>query len=95
VKTLVVEGVLALRRVHIDQLPSHVKGRAFSAIKKTESVAEQMRGQIDSILRQSARSELIGPNAEAEAEAQARAARLEGYRALFPGTWRAPRKKRG
>ena len=90
----VAEGVLGLRRFHIDQLPPGIKGSANRAIKEAVSVANQMAEDIDTLLRDRAHSELVDPDPESESRAQQRAAKLKGLEVLYPGSWRASRKSR-
>jgi hypothetical protein len=90
---LVLEGVLGLRSFHIDRLPPTVKGKAARAIRQVMSMAERMADDIDSVLRSFARSPLIDPDPELEARAEERAANLQPVQALYPGNWRAPRRK--
>lgn len=47
----VLQGVLALRSIPIDRLPSHIKGQVSSAIARAQGVAEHLASEIDSILR--------------------------------------------
>lgn len=86
---LVAEGVVALRKFHIDQLPPHVKRKVAGTIAKASAVASQMRDDIDNLLRKYARSPLIDPDPDGEARAKARSKKLSDLRILFPGTWRA------
>ena len=64
---LVAQGVLGLRKFHIDRLPPRVKGSAVRAINQAGSVAGQMADDIDSLLRKHARSELIDLEPESAA----------------------------
>lgn len=89
----VAEGVMALKRFHIDRLPHNVKGRALHAIKQVVTIADQLPSEIDTLLREYARSPLIDLDAEADANAKDRLAQLQGLQVLYPGSWRAPRKK--
>jgi hypothetical protein len=89
---LVAEGVHALRRFHIDQLPQEVKGRAARTIGQFSAIADQLAADIDRVLRDYARSPLIDPDPEAEERSRDRAAKLQGIQALHPGTWRAPKR---
>ena len=91
---LVVAGVLGLRAFHIDRLPPSLKGQAARAIRQVVSMADKVADGIDSLLRDFARSPLIDPDPEAEVRAEERAAKLQQVQALYPGNWRAPRKKR-
>ncbi len=88
---LVTSGVLALRRFHIDQLPPDVKGSAAATIAQAIKAAEGTADEIDSLLRQYAHSPLIDPDPESDKRAKERAAKLEGWNVLHPGSWRAPR----
>jgi hypothetical protein len=88
---LITAGVLALREFHIDQLPSHVKGSAAATIAKAITVANRMANDIDALLREHARSSLIDPDPESEKRAADRAAKLDTWKGLYPGSWRAPK----
>jgi hypothetical protein len=92
--SLVAEGVLGLRRFHIDQLPPHIKGQALSAINRASGVAADIVKDIDEILRSNARSELVDDDPDSETRSAERAANLGKWGALYPGTWRAPRTSR-
>ncbi len=87
------DGVLALRKFHIDQLPQEIKGKASRAIGDATSTQSKISQEIDDLLRSYARSPLIEADPEAEARDRDRAADLKSMEALFPGAWRAPRKK--
>ena len=91
---LVLEGVLGLRSFHIDRLPPTVKGKAARAIRQAISMADKMADDIDTVLRNFARSPVIDSDPEFEARAEERAANMQALQALYPGNWRAPRKKR-
>jgi HNH endonuclease len=90
----VAEGILGLRRFHIDQLPPHIKGRAATCINDAISVEEHLVQEIDSILRRFAHSALLGLDLDKEDEkaAEDRRAKLKGMEAIHPGQWRASRK---
>jgi hypothetical protein len=96
---LVIEGVFGLRSFHIDQLPPGIRSSALRAINRASLAADQMVSNIDSLLRDYARSPLVGADAEQgpEAHAEERAVRLKQLQVLYPETWRAPRatKKKG
>jgi hypothetical protein len=91
---LVVEGVLGLRHFHIDQLPPSIKGAALRAITQANVAADRIATDIDSLLRDYARSPLIDTNQGSEANAEERAANLKRLQVLYPGSWRAPRAPR-
>ena len=88
---LVAQGVLALRKFQLDQLPPNMRGLALSAIKKAEAAAEQFANDIDTLLRAYARSNLIDPDPDAEIRREERLVKLAKTHALYPGSWRAPR----
>ena len=87
---LVSEGVLSLRRFRIDQLPSNVKGPAVRAIRKMDEVANEIAEEIDSLLRDYARSELIDPDTDPESAErnEKRLEKLKKMEILYPGKWR-------
>jgi 5-methylcytosine-specific restriction endonuclease McrA len=90
----VAEGVLALREFSIDRLPKNIKVSALNAIRNATKIAEDLENEIDSILRDYARSSLIDDDPEQKDRAIERTVKLKQLEALHPGTWRAPRKKR-
>jgi 5-methylcytosine-specific restriction endonuclease McrA len=94
---LVSEGVRALRRFRLDELPSHIKGKAAAAIGNAAKIADKMASEIDAILGDYARSPMADTDPEAEARAKERAANLRAWQQLYPGSWRArtDRTKRG
>jgi hypothetical protein len=93
--SLVGEGIMALRRMKIDQLPRQIRGRAIVAMRRMERVADKFDNDIDNLLRSFARSALIDPEEDANAERRAkdRMEKLEKLQGLFPGRWRPSRKK--
>lgn len=91
----VAQGVLGLRSFPFDQLPPSVRARAIHFAQEAMKMAGEIVNEIDGVLRDSARSELIDPDPTSEKEAQARAAKLKRLEALFPDSWRAPRSPRG
>jgi hypothetical protein len=90
---LVSASVLELRKFKLDQLPPSLRGLALIAIRKAEAAQKQFAEDIDSLLRNFARSELIDPDPDVGERAEERAAELEKLKVIFPGTWRGPRKK--
>jgi hypothetical protein len=91
---LVADGVSALKRFQIDQLPPSVKGKAHTAMRRMERVAEKFENDIDALLRSFARSALIDPDTDPDAETRAkgRIAKLDELQGLYPGQWKASRK---
>jgi hypothetical protein len=81
-------GIMSLRRFHFDQLPNHLKGRVAQTISEAAKVAAEMGEEIDALLRQRARSELIDPDPEREQRAEDRARKLTELTILHPGAWR-------
>lgn len=90
----VYEGVMALRNFSIDRLPQEIKGRALQAKQRVESIASQLPDDIDEVLRNFARSQLLGDDEPIDTETKERKARLHSLEALLPGEWRAPRSPR-
>ncbi len=91
---LVAEGVFGLRNFHIDKLSQSIKGKALGAISRATDIANRIPDEIDTMLREHARSPLVDPDPEAASRAEERASKLEDLPALYPGKWRAPRKSR-
>ncbi|MES2601522.1 MAG: HNH endonuclease [Pseudomonadota bacterium] len=90
----VIQGVLALRSIHIDRLPSSVKGQVNGAIARAQGVAAELATEIDSILRSYAKSDLIDVDPDSETRAKERSKKLKDMASLHPGSWRAPRAPR-
>ena len=84
-------GIAALRGVPLDQLPTSIRGKAASAIQRKVAVLDFIEDELDDLLRSIAKSDLLDEDPENERRAQERAAKMLGHKALFPGTWRAPR----
>ncbi len=92
----VAEGIAGLRNFHIDRLPTHIKAQAANAIENAARMAESMAKGIDSVLRDYAKSSLLEleQDAELEARTKERMESLKQLEGLYPGAWRAPRKKK-
>ena len=92
----VAEGIRALRNSPLDKLPVSMKAKAVKAIKDATSIADKFSDEIDSLLRSYAKSDLIDADTSPETEARLkeRAEKLKNMQSLFPGSWRAPRKKK-
>ena len=90
----VMQGVLALRDVHIDRLPPNLKGQVSRAILKAQAAANDLASEIDSILRNYAKSDLIDIDPDSAKRAAERAKNLKGMQAMHPGSWRAPRSSK-
>ena len=90
-KDFISEGVQALRRFKIDQIPAAFKGRADSAIRRTIAESEKVESEIDSLLRKHAASPLSGDDAQEAARLKGRQSDLNALQSLYPGLWRAPR----
>lgn len=89
---LVSEEILDIRKFKIDQLPPHVRGLALIAIRRAEAAQKEFAENIDSLLREFARSILLEPEPEAKSQAKERAAKSKNFRGLFPGVWQARNK---
>lgn len=90
----VAEGVLALRENSIDKIPPNIRAKALKAIQDSTRLAGKFADEIDELLQNHAKSELIDEDIEAEARLKERTASLKSMQSLYPGSWRAPRKKR-
>jgi hypothetical protein len=92
---MVTEGISALKKLRIDRLPPNIRGRAVTAMKRMERVAEKFEADIDEMLRNFARSALIDPDTSPDAETRAkdRVEKLEGLEVMFPGVWRGRKQK--
>lgn len=88
----VAEGIRALRRVHIDQIPQNVRGRALSAIKRADTVAGEMVDEMEKLLTQLAASPLADPDPDADADALRRKQEYARLKAIHPANWKVPRK---
>jgi hypothetical protein len=89
---LVTAGILALRKFHLDQLPTNVRGPALRSIRRATELAKSIPEDIDALLRQYARSDLVDDDPEAQARASERKAKLAELEAIYPGSWRGRRK---
>lgn len=87
----VMQGVHALRNMHVDRLPPKIKGQIARSIANAQSVAEKMAAEIDDLLRSFAKSDLIDNDPESEQRAKDRAVRLNSLKVIHPGSWQAPR----
>jgi hypothetical protein len=82
---LVSASVLELRKFKLDQLPPSLRGLALIAIRKAEAAQKQFAEDIDSLLRNFARSELIDPDPDVGERAEERAVELENSKLSFRG----------
>lgn len=87
-------GIRQLRNFSVDQLPQHIKAKAQRAIVEGVEIIQQYEQQIDDLLREYARSHLADPDTEAEERALTRKTSQKNLQGLFPGLWRAPKRKR-
>lgn len=90
----IIEGITALRAFPTDRLPKQIRASVVRKIKEAMNVAEDLSAAIDSVLRDFAKSPLIDPDGDAEERAKERAKQLQELEAMYPGSWRAPRKRR-
>jgi hypothetical protein len=90
----IIEGVTALRAFPADTLPKTIRAGALRKIKEAMNVAEGLSAAIDSVLRDFAKSPLVDPDGDAKERAKERAKQLQELEAMYPGSWRAPRKRR-
>lgn len=90
----IIEGITALRSFPVDTLPKEVRAKALQKVKEAMDVAEDLGAAIDSVLRDFAKSPLVDPDGDAEQRAKERAKQLQELEAMYPGSWRAPRKRR-
>jgi hypothetical protein len=89
----VVDGITALRSFPADTLPLDVRAKALKKIKEAMDVADDLGAAIDSVLRDFAKSPLVDPDGDAEERAKERAKQMRELEAMYPGSWRAPRKR--
>lgn len=89
------EGILALKRFPIDRLPRQIRALALQQIKRAEHLNQGQMDAIEHVLREAARSPLLEQESGAEFEQRMaeRQAKLKEMEALYPGAWRARRKK--
>ncbi|UFW91071.1 HNH endonuclease [Bradyrhizobium barranii] len=88
----VMQGILALRGAHLDRLPPKLRGQILTAIRGAQGAAASIANEIDKVLHTLTKSDLIDEDPESEARAKERALKLDGWKALHPGSWRGPRK---
>jgi len=84
----VAEGIDALRKFRIDNLPPDARVRALKARDKIIGLVDNLKTDMDELLRDNARSGLLDVDPDAEKRFRERTVKLRGYEALFPGTWR-------
>jgi hypothetical protein len=89
----IVDGIGALRSFAVDTLPTDIRAKVLEKIKQAMNVAEGLSDAIDSVLRDFAKSPLIDPDGDSERRAKERAKQLQELEAMYPGSWRAPRKR--
>ncbi len=82
------QGVFALRRSHIDILPAKLRGQVVTAIARAQRIGESIADQIDKVLREFAKSELIDPDPQSQERAEARKERLNQMQGIYEGKWR-------
>jgi hypothetical protein len=88
---VVLEGIRALSRFRVDQLPPEIRKSAIGAIQQLDKTQRSIAAALDEVLREHARSPFLESD-EDPVERTARLGRLKGTEALFPGTiWRASR----
>ncbi|HEX4112902.1 MAG TPA: HNH endonuclease [Stellaceae bacterium] len=90
----IVNGIMGLRNFPIDQLPANVRGRAVKAIDNLDRVGQRFAENVDSILQEFAKSELVDPDPDAAQRANERSEKKRAIQGLFPGQWRARPPKR-
>jgi hypothetical protein len=91
----VAEGVMALRTVHLDQLPRDMRSKIVRYRREAMEAEIHLNTEIDNLLRNRARSVLLdaGSEPEEKGRAEERLAKLRRLEALYPGNWRAPRNR--
>ena len=84
-----VHGIAGLKSFPIDRLPVHIKGKAARAITNAVEVVDAVGEQLDDILREYARSELVDPEEGPEYEERQRNRKkaMRASKTLFPGVW--------
>lgn len=87
----VTDGILALKKFHIDQLPPNIRGAASRYINQAAKTAAHIASNIDALLREYTKSPLIDHDDDAVAYRESRTTHLKQLEALYPGSWRAPR----
>lgn len=90
----IIEGITALRSFPLDTLPMEIRTKALNKIKDAMNVAQDLGEAIDSVLRDFAKSPLVDPDGDSEQRAKERSKQLQELEALYPGSWRAPRKRK-
>lgn len=82
-------GIAGLKSFPIDRLPMTIKGKAVNAIARTVAFVEGVEEEIDSVLRDYAKSELIDlDDDEAKGRTAERSKRMKALKVIHPGTWR-------
>jgi hypothetical protein len=92
----IAEGITALRRARIDQLPVHMKPQVTGMIARATKAAEDMELAVDAILRKHAESPYLNDDPDEGrpvTEAPDGWPSLDDYQTLYPERWRAPRSR--
>ena len=71
-----------------------LKYRNPGRLAEAMAAAEDLGAAIDTVLREYAKSPLVDPDPESPARAKERAKQLAELEAMYPGNWRAPRRRR-
>jgi hypothetical protein len=88
---VVSEQVLSLRNFKIDQLPPNVRALAVVAIRRARAAEQKLTEDIDTLLREFARSSIVDPDPDSTERSKVRAAESKKLRSLYAGSWRARR----
>lgn len=87
--SFLVHGIAGLKGFPIDRLHPSIKARAQQAISRTVSFVEGVEEEIDSVLRDYAKSDLVDlDDDQAIGRAKERAKRMKALKVIHPGTWR-------
>ncbi len=90
----ILDGMNALRRLPIDQLPTRSKGEALVRSQRALAAAINMQDRVDSLLRDFAHSQFVDHTPDDASAQQGRKDLQERLGAMFPGRYRG-RPSRG
>jgi hypothetical protein len=92
----VLEGIAALRRMELYKLPQNIQREAIWKVRQIAGLSQRIEGEIDEVLSRFAASPLVGlEDDEEEADRrEARKAYLDGLKAMYPGQWNSPKRKK-
>jgi HNH endonuclease len=87
-------GIGALKTFPLDRLPKHVKLPAKEAIQRVVGAVLAIEDDLEVLIAEMAKSHLLDEDPEVLERAKERSKKMLGHKAIYPGQWRAPRKRK-